>query len=83
VLIEGSGTGKELMARFIHQQFTPRSAVVTLTAGPYQGAGRQFFGYEKGAFTGATEKMKQGKFELADGGTILLDEIRELSLDMR
>ena len=43
----------------------------------------EFFGYEKGAFTGATERMKQGKFELADGGTILLDEVRELSLEMQ
>ncbi len=87
VLLEGeSGTGKELMARFIHQQSSRREKpFVTLNCGaiPKELAESEFFGYEKGAFTGATEKMKQGKFELADGGTILLDEIRELSLDMQ
>lgn len=87
VLLEGeSGTGKELMARFIHQQSSRREkAFITLNCGaiPKELAESEFFGYEKGAFTGATEKMKQGKFELADGGTILLDEIRELSLDMQ
>jgi DNA-binding NtrC family response regulator len=87
VLIEGeSGTGKELMARFVHQQSSRREKpFVTLNCGaiPKELAESEFFGYEKGAFTGATEKMKQGKFELADGGTILLDEIRELSLDMQ
>ncbi len=87
VLLEGeSGTGKELMARFIHQQSSRRDkAFITLNCGaiPKELAESEFFGYEKGAFTGATEKMKQGKFELADGGTILLDEIRELSLDMQ
>ena len=87
VLIEGeSGTGKELMARFVHQQSSRRDKpFVTLNCGaiPKELAESEFFGYEKGAFTGATEKMKQGKFELADGGTILLDEIRELSLDMQ
>jgi len=87
VLIEGeSGTGKELMARFIHQQSSRKDKpFITLNCGaiPKELAESEFFGYEKGAFTGATEKMKQGKFELADGGTILLDEIRELSLDMQ
>ena len=87
VLIEGeSGTGKELMARFVHQQSSRRDKpFITLNCGaiPKELAESEFFGYEKGAFTGATEKMKQGKFELADGGTILLDEIRELSLDMQ
>jgi len=87
VLLEGeSGTGKELMARFIHQKSSRREKpFVTMNCGaiPKELAESEFFGYEKGAFTGATEKMKQGKFELADGGTILLDEIRELSLDMQ
>lgn len=87
VLLEGeSGTGKELMARFIHQKSSRRDKpFVTMNCGaiPKELAESEFFGYEKGAFTGATEKMKQGKFELADGGTILLDEIRELSLDMQ
>jgi len=87
VLLEGeSGTGKELIARFIHQKSArAEKPFVTLNCGaiPRELAESEFFGYEKGAFTGATEKMKQGKFELADGGTILLDEIRELSLEMQ
>jgi two-component system NtrC family response regulator len=87
VLIEGeSGTGKELVARFIHQK-SPRAdkQFITVNCGaiPKDLAESEFFGYEKGAFTGATEKMKQGKFELADGGTLLLDEVGELSLDMQ
>jgi len=87
VLVEGeSGTGKEVVARFIHQKSDrAEKPFVTLNCGaiPKELAESEFFGYEKGAFTGATERMKQGKFELADGGTILLDEIRELSLDMQ
>lgn len=87
VLLEGeSGTGKELVARFIHQQSSRRDKpFITMNCGaiPKELAESEFFGYEKGAFTGATEKMKQGKFELAESGTILLDEIRELSLDMQ
>jgi len=87
VLLEGeSGVGKELIARFIHQKSVRSEKVfITLNCGaiPKDLAESEFFGYEKGAFTGATEKMKQGKFELADGGTILLDEIGELSLDMQ
>lgn len=87
VLLEGeSGSGKELMGRFIHQR-SPRAEkpFITLNCGaiPRDLAESEFFGYEKGAFTGATEKTKQGKFELADGGTILLDEVGELSLDMQ
>jgi DNA-binding NtrC family response regulator len=87
VLLEGeSGTGKELIARFLHQNSArAEKPFVTLNCGaiPKELAESEFFGYEKGAFTGATEKMKQGKFELAEGGTILLDEVRELSLDMQ
>ena len=87
VLLEGeSGTGKEVIARFVHQKSSRADKVfITLNCGaiPKELAESEFFGYEKGAFTGATEKMKQGKFELADGGTILLDEIRELSLEMQ
>jgi two-component system, NtrC family, response regulator AtoC len=87
VLIEGeSGVGKEMVARYIHQR-SPRSQrpFITVNCGaiPKDLAESEFFGYEKGAFTGATEKMKQGKFELAEGGTILLDEVGELSLDMQ
>lgn len=87
VLLEGeSGTGKELFARYIHQEGTRSDRpFITLNCGaiPKDLAESEFFGYEKGAFTGATERMKQGKFELANGGTILLDEIGELSLDMQ
>lgn len=87
VLLEGeSGVGKELFARYIHQQ-GPRSQqpFISLNCGaiPKDLAESEFFGYEKGAFTGATERMKQGKFELANGGTMLLDEIGELSPDMQ
>jgi two-component system, NtrC family, response regulator AtoC len=87
VLIQGeSGTGKELMARYIHQNSTRvGKPFISVNCGaiPKDLAESEFFGYEKGAFTGATERMKQGKFELADGGTILLDEVAELSLDMQ
>jgi DNA-binding NtrC family response regulator len=87
VLLEGeSGTGKELFARFIYQKSSradKQFVIVNCGAIPKDLAESEFFGYEKGAFTGATEKMKQGKFELADSGTILLDEIGELSLDMQ
>jgi two-component system response regulator AtoC len=87
VLLEGeSGTGKELIARFIHQKSArSEKPFVTVNCGaiPKDLAESEFFGTERGAFTGASERMKQGKFELADGGTILLDEIRELSLEMQ
>jgi len=87
VLIEGeSGTGKELVARYIIQSSARADfPFIRLNCGaiPKDLAESEFFGYEKGAFTGATEKMKEGKFELANRGTILLDEIGELSLDMQ
>lgn len=87
VLLEGeSGTGKELVARFIHQKSArAEKPFVTVNCGaiPKELAESEFFGTERGAFTGASQRMKQGKFELADGGTILLDEIRELSLEMQ
>jgi two-component system, NtrC family, response regulator AtoC len=87
VLLEGeSGTGKELLARYLHQKSArAERPFVTVNCGaiPKELAESEFFGYEKGAFTGAVERMRQGKFELADGGTILLDEVSELSLDMQ
>ena len=87
VLLEGeSGTGKELMARFIYQKSArAEKPFITLNCGaiPKNLAESEFFGYEKGAFTGASDRMRQGKFELANGGTIFLDEIGELSLDMQ
>ncbi len=87
VLILGeSGTGKELMARFIHEN-SPRAKgpFISINCGaiPRELAENELFGYERGAFTGATEKVKQGKFEQAHHGTILLDEIAELSLELQ
>jgi len=87
VLILGeSGTGKELMARYIHEN-SPRKKgpFITINCGaiPRELAENELFGYEKGAFTGATEKVKPGKFEQANHGTILLDEIGELSLELQ
>lgn len=87
VLIGGeSGTGKELMARYIHEN-SPRlkGPFITINCGaiPRELAENELFGYERGAFTGATEKIKQGKFEQAQHGTIVLDEIAELSLELQ
>lgn len=87
ILLEGeSGTGKEFFARFIHQKSPRRNApFVSINCGaiPKELAESELFGHEKGAFTGAAPKTKLGKFELANGGTILLDEIGELSLDLQ
>lgn len=82
VLIEGeSGTGKEVLARFIHTRSQRRlSSFVALNCAaiPDNLLESELFGYEKGAFTGA-DRVREGKFELASGGTIVLDEISEMN----
>ncbi|WP_054033202.1 sigma-54 interaction domain-containing protein [Desulfatitalea tepidiphila] len=87
VLISGeSGTGKELFAQAIHQA-SPRSVHpfvrINCAAIPHDLLESELFGYASGAFTGASAKGKPGKFELAHQGTIFLDEIGELPLEMQ
>lgn len=86
VLITGeSGTGKEVLARYLHQQ-SPRSSgpfvAINCAAIPDNMLEATLFGHEKGAFTGAVASAP-GKFELAEGGTILLDEISEMPLALQ
>ena len=86
VMISGeSGTGKEVLARYIHQQ-SPRAdqpfVAINCAAIPENMLEAMLFGHEKGAFTGAVASSP-GKFEQANGGTILLDEISEMDLSLQ
>lgn len=86
ILLEGeSGTGKDVIARLIHQNSnrSHRSFVaVNCGAIPKELIESELFGHEKGSFTGA-DRSKIGKFELADEGTLFLDEVGELSLELQ
>ncbi len=88
VLIEGeTGVGKELFARLIHEgsQRTPGSPFITLNCGGITRElfGSELFGHMPGAFTGASREGKPGVFELAHGGTLCLDEIGEMPMEIQ
>lgn len=86
LLLGESGTGKEIFAQAIHNQ-SRRSAApfIPLNCGaiPRELVGSELFGYEDGAFTGARQGGKPGKFELAAGGTLFLDEIGDMPLEQQ
>lgn len=86
VMITGpSGTGKEVLARYIHEQSARQAApfvAINCAAIPENMLESLLFGYEKGAFTGASQATP-GKFELAQGGTLLLDEITEMDINLQ
>lgn len=87
VLLQGeSGTGKELFARYIHY-LSPRKnhpfIAINCAAIPDNLLESELFGYEDGSFTGARRGGKPGKFELANGGTIFLDEIGDMPLQLQ
>lgn len=86
VLIQGeSGTGKEVLARYVHNQSKRSSQTfigINCAAIPENMLEATLFGYEKGAFTGAVQSTP-GKFERAHGGTLLLDEISEMPLNLQ
>lgn len=87
VLITGeSGTGKEMFAKAIHYASSrAKGPFITVNCGaiPENLLESELFGYEKGAFTGANDKGKFGKFEMANGGTIFLDEIGDMPLHLQ
>jgi transcriptional regulator with PAS, ATPase and Fis domain len=84
LILGESGTGKELFAQAIHNRGARSKKpfiVVNCGALPRDLVQSELFGYAEGAFTGASSHGKPGKFELADGGSIFLDEIGEMPLD--
>jgi transcriptional regulator with PAS, ATPase and Fis domain len=85
-MIQGeSGTGKELLAKYIHHHSNRRNqpfVAVNCAAIPHNLLESEMFGYEKGAFTGASQR-KLGKFELAHTGTLLLDEVSEMEIHLQ
>ena len=87
ILIEGeSGTGKEYFSHAIHEESNRRLAPfirINCAAIPHELMESELFGYEAGAFTGAKKEGKIGKLELANGGTVLLDEISSMPLSMQ
>lgn len=86
VLILGeTGTGKEVVARAIHAMSGRKGNFIAINCGaiPRDLFAAELFGYERGAFTGASESGAAGKIEAADGGTLFLDEIGEMPLDLQ
>ena len=86
LILGESGTGKEVMARFIHAQGTRAAQpfiALNCAALPRELMASELFGYEGGAFTGARLKGKPGKFELANRGTIFLDEIGDMPMELQ
>ena len=86
VLIMGeSGVGKEVIARYIHEQCPERESLVKINCAaiPESLLESELFGYETGAFSGAKREGKPGLIEKADGGTLLLDEIAEMPINMQ
>lgn len=86
LLLEGeTGTGKEMFAQAIHAASARTGAFVPINCGalPPELVGSELFGYERGSFTGASPSGHAGKFEVADRGTLCLDEIGELPLGLQ
>lgn len=86
LILGESGTGKEVLARFIHAHGTRASQpfiALNCAALPRELMASELFGYEAGAFTGARLKGKPGKFELANRGTIFLDEIGDMPMELQ
>lgn len=86
LLIGDTGTGKEVIARYIHEnslRFKEPFIPVNCAAIPHELLESEFFGYVRGAFSGANPQGKPGLFEIADKGTLFLDEIGELPMSMQ